>query len=104
MGIYLASVVLVGRARLAAIAGAAGQRRQPAAAPGSWGLGRIQSRLAAALQRTVGDGLHGLRCALQQLKAAAAACQETAEGRLLRAGALRASNAWRDTLVVASPP
>ena len=53
---------------------------------GSWGLGRIQSRLNAALQRTVGDGLHGLKA----LRAATAEgwllqrfARETAEGRLL---------------------
>ena len=74
---------------------------------GSWGLGRIQSRLNAALQRTVGDGLHGLKA----LRAATAEdwllqrfAKETAEGRwLLRERVRRRAsyNAWRDTLVVA---
>ena len=109
MGIYLASVVLVGRttawplllALLATTAAALMQRS------GSWGLGRIQSRLNAALQRTVGDGLHGLKA----LRAAAAEdwlldrfAKETAEGRwLLRERVRRRAgyNAWRDTLVVA---
>ena len=59
----------------------AGWPGQPAALACAWqplqplaaevcneGLGRIQSRLNAALQRTVGDGLHGLKA----LRAAAA--------------------------------
>ncbi len=73
----------------------------------SWGLGRIQSRLNAALQRTVGDGLHGLK-ALRAATAEAWLLQrfarETAEGRwLLRERVRRRAsfNAWRDTLVVA---
>ena len=109
MGIYLTSVVLVGRATawplllaLSATSAAALLQRS-----GSWGLGRIQSRLNAALQRTVGDGLHGLKA----LRAAAAEAwllerfaKETAEGRwLLRERVRRRAgyNAWRDTLVVA---
>ena len=109
MGIYLASVMLVGQstawplllALLATTAAALLQRS------GSWGLGRIQSRLNAALQRTVGDGLHGLKA----LRAATAEswllqrfARETAEGRwLLRERVRRRAsfNAWRDTLVVA---
>jgi len=109
MAIYLSSVVLVGRttawplllALLATTAAALLQRS------GSWGLGRIQSRLNAALQRTVGDGLHGLKA----LRAATAEAwllerfaKETAEGRwLLRERVRRRAsfNAWRDTLVVA---
>ena len=95
MGIYLASVVLVGQATawpllLALLATTAAALLQRS---GSWGLGRIQSRLNAALQRTVGDGLHGLKA----LRAA------TAEGWLLRERVRRRAgyNAWRDTLVVA---
>ena len=109
MGIYLASVVLVGRATawpllLALLATTAAALLQRS---GSWGLGRIQSRLNAALQRTVGDGLHGLKA----LRAATAEgwllqrfAQETAEGRwLLRERVRRRAsfNAWRDTRVVA---
>ena len=109
MGIYLTSVVLVGRATawpllLALLATTAAALLQRS---GSWGLGRIQSRLNAALQRTVGDGLHGLKA----LRAATAEtwllerfAQETAEGRwLLRERVRRRAgfNAWRDTLVVA---
>ena len=109
MLIYLISVLLVGRTAawplllaLAATAGAALLKRS-----GSWGLGRIQSRLNAALQRTVGDGLHGLKA----LRAAAAEdwllkrfARETAKGRWLLKERVRRRagyNAWRDTLVVA---
>ena len=109
MLIYLASVLLVGRAAtwpllLALMASAAAALIQRS---GSWGLGRIQSRLNAALQRTVGDGLHGLKA----LRAAAAEswllrrfAEETGKGRwLLRERVRRRAgyNAWRDTLVVA---
>lgn len=109
MGIYLASVVLVGQAAawpllLALLATTAAALLQRS---GSWGLGRIQSRLNAALQRTVGDGLHGLKA----LRAATAEgwllqrfAKDTAEGRwLLRERVRRRAsyNAWRDTLVVA---
>ena len=109
MGIYLASVVLVGQAAawpllLALLATTAAALLQRS---GSWGLGRIQSRLNAALQRTVGDGLHGLKA----LRAATAEgwllqrfARDTAEGRwLLRERVRRRAsyNAWRDTLVVA---
>ena len=109
MLIYLISVLLVGRTAawplllaLAATASAALLKRS-----GSWGLGRIQSRHNAALQRTVGGGLHGLKA----LRAAAAQdwllsrfARETAKGRwLLRERVRRRAgyNAWRDTLVVA---
>ena len=109
MLIYLISVLLVGRTAawplllaLAATAGAALLKRS-----GSWGLGRIQSQLNAALQRTVGDGLHGLKA----LRAAAAQswllnrfARETAKGRWLLKERVRRRagyNAWRDTLVVA---
>ena len=109
MGIYLASVVLVGQATawpllLALLATTAAALLQRS---GSWGLGRVQSQLNAALQRTVGDGLHGLKA----LRAATAEgwllqrfAKETAEGRwLLRERVRRRAsyNAWRDTLVVA---
>ena len=109
MLIYLISVLWVGRTAawplllaLAATASAALLKRS-----GSWGLGRIQSRLNAALQRTVGDGLHGLKA----LRAAAAQdwllnrfARETAKGRWLLKERVRRRagyNAWRDTLVVA---
>ena len=109
LGIYLASVLVVGRTAawpllLALVATAMAALLQRS---GSWSLGRIQSRLNAALQRTVGDGLHGLKA----VRAAAAEswllerfAKETAEGRwLLRERVRRRAgfNAWRDTLVVA---
>jgi len=109
MAIYLGSVLVVGRAAawpllLALVATATAALLQRS---GSWSLGRIQSRLNAALQRTVGDGLHGLKA----VRAAAAEpwllerfAKETAEGRwLLRERVRRRAsyNAWRDTLVVA---
>ena len=109
LGIYLTSVLVVGRAAawpllLALVATAVAALLQRS---GSWSLGRIQSRLNAALQRTVGDGLHGLKA----VRAAAAEpwllerfARETAEGRwLLRERVKRRAgfNAWRDTLVVA---
>ena len=107
--IYLAGVLLVGReaalpllsALLATAVAALVQRS------GSWQLGRLQSLLNASLQRTVGDGLHGLKA----VRAAAAEpwlldrfSKETAEARwLLQEQVRRRSgyNAWRDTLVVA---
>ena len=109
MTIYLGSVLVVGRIAawpllLALVATATAALLQRS---GSWSLGRIQSRLNAALQRTVGDGLHGLKA----VRAAAAEpwllkrfAEETAEGRwLLRERVRRRAgyNAWRDTLVVA---
>ena len=109
MVIYLASVLLIGRSAawplllaLLATATAALLQRSD-----SWGLGRIQSRLNAALQRTVGDSLHGLKA----VRAAAAEAwllerfsKETAQGRWLLKERVRRRagyNAWRDTLVVA---
>ncbi|MFM7511903.1 MAG: ATP-binding cassette domain-containing protein [Cyanobium sp.] len=60
---YAIGVLVVGRqaalplllAMLATAAAALLQRSQ------SWRLGRLQSRLMGSLQRTVGDGLHGLK-------------------------------------------
>ena len=107
--IYLAGVLLVGRAAalpllLALLATAAAALVQRS---GSWQLGRLQSLLNASLQRTVGDGLHGLKA----VRAAAAEpwlldrfSKETAEARwLLQEQVRRRSgyNAWRDSLVVA---
>lgn len=109
MAIYLGSVLLVGRAAawplLLALLGTASAALLQRS--GSWGLGRIQSRLNAALQRTVGNSLHSLKA----VRAAAAEpwlldrfTRETAEGRwLLREQVKRRANynVWRDTLVVA---
>ena len=106
--IYLVGVLLVGKAAalpllLALLATAAAALVQRS---GSWQLGRLQSLLNASLQRTVGDGLHGLKA----VRAAAAEpwlldrfSKETAEARwLLQEQVRRRSgyNAWRDTLVV----
>ena len=106
---YLLGVLLVGRTSawpllLALIATATAALVQRS---GSWQLGRTQSRLNASLQRTVGDGLHGLKA----IRAAAAEpwllsrfALETAQSRgLLQEQVRRRSgyNAWRDTLVVA---
>ena len=95
LAIYLTRVVLVGQANawpllLALLATTAAALLQRS---GSWGLGWIQSRLNAALQRTVGDGLHGLK-ALRAAKA---------EHWLLRERVRRRAsfNAWRNSLVVA---
>ena len=109
LGIYMAGVLLVGQsaawplllALLATTIAAMVQRSS------SWQLGQLQSRLNASLQRTVGDGLHGLKA----IRAAAAEhwlldrfAKETSESRwLLQEQVRRRSgyNAWRDTLVVA---
>ena len=108
--VYLLGVLLVGRTSawpllLALTATAAASLLQRS---GSWELGRNQSRLNASLQRTVGDGLHGLKA----IRAAAAEpwllnrfALETAESRELLQEQLRRRsgyNSWRDTLVVAA--
>ena len=109
LGLYMAGVLLVGQSAawplllaLLSTAVAAMVRRS-----GSWQLGQLQSRLNASLQRTVSDGLHGLKA----IRAAAAESwlldrfvKETSESRwLLQEQVRRRSgyNAWRDTLVVA---
>ena len=61
--LYASGVLLVGRQAafplaLALLATAAAAMLQRS---GSWQLGRLQTRLNGALQRTVGDGLHGLK-------------------------------------------
>ena len=108
LGVYTVGVLLVSRqagwplilALLSTVAAALLQRS------GSWQLGKIQSRLNSSLQRTLGDGVHGLKA----IRAAAAEswmldrfAKETAEGRwLLQEQVRRRSsfNAWRNTLVV----
>ena len=108
LGIYMAGVLVVGQtagwplllALLSTAAAALLQRSE------SWQLGRIQSRLNASLQRTVGDGVHGLkavRAAAAESWMLARFAKETAEGRwLLQEQVRRRSgyNAWRNTLVV----
>ncbi|MFM7642057.1 MAG: ATP-binding cassette domain-containing protein [Cyanobium sp.] len=107
--LYASGVVVVGRqaaiplvlALLATGAAALLQRS------GSWELGRLQTRLNSALQRTVGDGLHGLKA----VRAAAAepwllqrfAADNRRFRQVLRQTVQRQAlfNALRDTLVVA---
>ncbi len=108
LALYAAGVLVVGRQAavplvlaLAATGAAALLQRS-----GSWQLGRLQTRLNGALQRTVGDGLHGLKA----VRAAAAEAwllrRFAADNRLYRQ-VLRQTvrrqalfNALRDTLVV----
>ena len=108
LGIYAAGVLVVGRQAafplvlaLAATGGAALLQRS-----GSWQLGRLQSHLNGALQRTVGDGLHGLK-AVRAAAAESWLLQRFAQDndrfrRVLRQTVQRQAlfTAWRDTLVV----
>ena len=106
--LYAAGVLVVGREvaiplllALGATGAAAWLQRS-----GSWQLGRLQTHLNGALQRTVGDGLHGLKA----VRAAAAESwllqrfgQDNARfRRVLRQTVQRQAlfAAWRDTLVV----
>ena len=108
LGIYAAGVLVVGREAafplvlaLAATGGAALLQRS-----GSWQLGRLQSHLNGAMQRTVGDGLHGLK-AVRAAAAESWLLQRFAQDndsfrRVLRQTVQRQAlfTAWRDTLVV----
>lgn len=108
LGIYAAGVLVVGREAafplvlaLAATGGAALLQRS-----GSWQLGRLQSHLNGALQRTVGDGLHGLK-AVRAAAAESWLLQRFAQDndrfrRVLRQTVRRQAlfTVWRDTLVV----
>ncbi len=106
--LYAAGVLVVGREvaiplllALGATGAAAVLQRS-----GSWQLGRLQSHLNGAIQRTVGDGLHGLKA----VRAAVAESwllkrfgQDNARfRRVLRQTVQRQAlfAAWRDTLVV----
>lgn len=108
LALYGAGVLVVGRQAavplllaLAATAAAALLQRS-----GSWQLGRLQTRLNGALQRTVGDGLHGLKA----VRAATAepwllqrfAADNQRFRQVLRQTVRRQAlfNALRDTLVV----
>ena len=106
--IYAAGVLVVGQEAavpllLALIATGAAALLQRS---GSWQLGRLQSHLNGAIQRTVGDGLHGLKA----VRAAAAeswllqrfARDNARFRRVLRQTVQRQAlfTAWRDTLVV----
>lgn len=108
LALYAIGVVVVGRAAavpllLALIATGAAAMLQRS---GSWQLGRMQTNLNGAIQRTVGDGLHGLKA----VRAAAAEIwllqRFTHENALFR-NVLRQTvqrqalfTVWRDTLVV----
>lgn len=106
--LYAIGVLVVGREAAAplllallATGGAALLQRS-----GSWQLGRLQTQLNGSIQRTVGDGLHGLKA----VRAAAAETwllqrfvQDNAIfRRVLRQTVQRQAlfTAWRDTLVV----
>lgn len=106
--LYAAGVLVVGQAAaipllLALVATGAAALLQRS---GSWQLGRLQTHLNGALQRTVGDGLHGLKA----VRAAAAEgwllqrfAQDNARfRRVLRQTVRRQAlfTTWRDTLVV----
>ena len=108
LAIYAAGVLMVGQEAalpllLALIATGAAALLQRS---GSWQLGRLQTHLNGAMQRTVGDGLHGLKA----VRAAAAEswllqrfAQDNARfRRVLRQSIQRQAlfAAWRDTLVV----
>jgi len=108
LALYAAGVMVVGRQAAAplvlalAATGAAALLQRS----GSWQLGRLQTRLNGALQRTVGDGLHGLKA----VRAAAAeawllrrfAVDNRLYRQVLRQTVRRQAlfNALRDTLVV----
>lgn len=108
LGIYAVGVLVVGRQAvfplvlaLAATGGAALLQRS-----GSWQLGRLQSHLHGALQRTVGDGLHGLK-AVRAAAAESWLLQRFAQDnkrfrRVQRQTVQRQAlfTAWRDTLVI----
>ncbi len=106
--LYAAGVLVVGREAaiplllaLAATGAAALLQRS-----GSWQLGRLQSHLNGAIQRTVGDGLHGLK-AVRAAAAESWLLQRFAQDNALFRRVLRQTvqrqalfTAWRDTLVV----
>ena len=106
--LYAAGVLVVGREvaiplllALGATGAAAWLQRS-----GSWQLGRLQSQLNGALQRTVGDGLHGLK-AVRAASAESWLLQRFGQDnarfrRVLRQTVQRQAlfAAWRDTLVV----
>ena len=108
LALYATGVGVVGRAAavpllLALIATGVAAMLQRS---GSWQLGRMQTHLNSAIQRTVGDGLHGLKA----VRAAAAETwllqRFTHENALFR-NVLRQTvqrqalfTVWRDTLVV----
>jgi ABC-type transport system involved in cytochrome bd biosynthesis fused ATPase/permease subunit len=106
--LYGSGVVLVGREAAFPLVLALGATGAAALLQrsGSWRLGRLQTRLNAALQRTVGDGLHGLKA----VRAAAAEpwvlrrfAHDTGHFRQVMRQTVRRQalfTALRDTLVV----
>lgn len=105
---YAAGVLVVGKTAaiplllaLAATAAAALLQRS-----GSWQLGRLQTHLNGALQRTIGDGLHGLkavRAAVAEEWLLQRFAQDSARfRRVLRQTVQRQALfvTWRDSLVV----
>jgi len=108
LAIYAVSVLVVGQEAalplllaLAATGAAALLQRS-----GSWQLGRLQTHLNGAIQRTVGDGLHGLK-AVRAAVAESWLLQRFADDNVRFRHVLRQSvqrqalfTAWRDTLVV----
>ena len=108
LALYAIGVVVVGREAavtllLALIATGAAAMLQRS---GSWQLGRMQTHLNGAIQRTVGDGLHGLKA----VRAAAAETwllqrfthENALFRRVLRQTVQRQAffTVWKDTLVV----
>jgi ABC-type transport system involved in cytochrome bd biosynthesis fused ATPase/permease subunit len=108
LGLYGSSVLMVGRQAalplllaLAATAVAAVFQRSA-----SWQLGRLQSRLNGAIQRTVGDGMHGLKA----VRAAAAEAwllqrfaHDSQQFRRVQSQTVRRQalfSIWREALVV----
>jgi len=108
LSIYAIGVLVVGREAalpllLALAATGAAALVQPS---GSWHLGRLQTHLNGAIQRTVGDGLHGLK-AVRAAAAESWLLQRFADDNARFRHVLRQTvqrqalfTAWRDTLVL----
>jgi ABC-type transport system involved in cytochrome bd biosynthesis fused ATPase/permease subunit len=106
--LYVGGVLLVGQSSAVPLLLALGATGTAALLQrsGSWQLGRLQTHLNGALQRTVGDGLHGLKA----VRAAAAEAwllqrfaQDNARFRSMLSQTVQRQAlfaAWRDTLVV----
>ena len=106
--LYAAGVLVVGQAAAIPLLLALGATSAAALLQrsGSWQLGRLQTHLNGSLQRTVGDGLHGLK-AVRAAAAEAWLLQRFAQDnerfrRVLRQTVKRQAlfTTWRDTLVV----
>jgi ABC-type transport system involved in cytochrome bd biosynthesis fused ATPase/permease subunit len=108
LALYAAGVLVVGQAAAIPLLLALGATSAAALLQrsGSWQLGRLQTHLNGSLQRTVGDGLHGLK-AVRAAAAEAWLLQRFAQDnerfrRVLRQTVKRQAlfTTWRDTLVV----